>query len=59
MKDYPSHYRVFPILMEKLGQAMPDTMQGFMPLHAAGSFEEVFETIGNAVPLGGGPSGIY
>jgi AhpD family alkylhydroperoxidase len=35
MKDFPSQYKELNAWMEKLGQAMPEVMQGFGALHEA------------------------
>ena len=99
MKDYPAHFRELGEWMQKLGQALPETMTAFGALHeasiakgaldsktkelialgiaisvrcdgcisyhihdamkAGAKADEIAETVGVAVLMGGGPSVVY
>lgn len=99
MKNYVEHYKELGAWMEKLGQSIPNTMQGFGALHESATKngalesktkelialgiaitvrcdgcisyhvhdalkkgakkEEIAETVGMAILMGGGPSVVY
>jgi len=62
--NYPEHYQELTGLMKQLGKEIPDTMGSFTGLHknavdAGAGREEIMETIGVSVLMGGGPSVMY